>query len=162
MVVDLPEFGDASIFKPAAIAYWLNYANLLLDPCIWGPSAADPWPTSNPPPLKLFDVGCELVAAHNLTLEAMAQASATNGMPPGLSTGPVNHKQVDKASVGFDTSIGSVEGAGPWNLTTYGTRFILLAQQLGSVPLTIGLPGPAPALSGQPWIGPPPWPGFFG
>lgn len=154
---DYPEFADQQVYPPSAFNYWANLAGLLLNSDRWGTSAATPWPTVAPyPALTEFDVGCELFIAHNLTLEARAQAEAANGAPPGEATGMVSSKSVDKVSVSYDTSAAMEPDAGHWNLTTFGLRFRNLSQLYGAGPVQIGIGScPAGSLYGPPYPGPP-------
>ncbi len=139
-VVDFPEFADATLYPVGQINFWLTAASLLLPVARW---------------TTLLDLGTELYVAHNLVIERKAQAEAANGAPPGVSTGPIANKSVDKASVGYDTTTASVEDAGHWNLTTFGTRFISLARMVGAGPIQVGLPGCLdPLSSSNAWPGP--------
>ena len=137
---DFPEFADATKYPDSAFALWYGVAVKLLNTDRWG---------------SLLDVGCELYAAHQLTLEFRAFEESTNGMPPGGQVGPMNSKSVDKVSMGFDTSAGIEEGAGHWNLTIYGTRFIRLARMMGIGPVQIGIDcsGSDPLSSINAWSG---------
>lgn len=153
---DFPEFADGACYPRSWIDYWLRVSELLLNGCRWGASAAETWPTSNPPKLNLYDVGCELFVAHNLVLEKQGAAVSVNGGIPGMGTGIINSKSVDKVSVGYDTSAGIEAGGGHWNLTTYGTRLLRLMKQLGAGPMQISPGyGPADGLgSSAAWKGP--------
>jgi hypothetical protein len=141
---DFPEFGSTDIFPASQVTFWLNLASLLINPNRWG---------------KVLDAGTELFVAHNLAIEARAQAEAAGGGIPGGQVGPMNSKSVDKVSIGYDTSAGIEAGAGHWNLTTYGTRFIRLAKMFGAGPVQIGV-GVVPNGNGLAWPGPLTTPGF--
>ena len=141
---DYPEFQDTEAYPDSAVNYWLAFAYNFLNTRRWGQS---------------IDLGAELMTAHNLTLEARAQAEALNGMPPGGQVGPLNSKSVDKVSAGYDTAAGTQEGGGHWNLTIYGTRFLRLARMFGAGPVQIGI-GITPPLTGDAWPGPDCEPGF--
>lgn len=114
---DFPEFADVEAYPESTVSFWLALAVKLLDPCRWG---------------DLLDVGTELFVAHNLTLDARNRKAASAGGIPGASSGVMSSKTVDKVSVSYDTAIAGVEGAGHWNLTTYGTRYIQLARMVGA------------------------------
>jgi hypothetical protein len=114
---DFTEFADATAYPDSGVNYWLTVAGLMLDPSRWA---------------TLLDLGTELFVAHNLALERQAQKTAANGGVPGISSGPLSAKAVDKVSASYDTAAGIVKDAGHWNLTTYGTRFIDLALMMGS------------------------------
>lgn len=153
--VATPPVDGGPSYSNEDVQFWLNIAGIMLNQRRWGPSAKDVWPAL-PTDLKLtqYDYGCELFVAHNLVLEAQANAAAANGAPPGVTEGPINSKSVDKVSVGYDTQAAIERNAGNWNLTTYGLRFIKLARFLGSGPLQVNTPGLNPAgYGGQAWPG---------
>lgn len=143
---DFPEFNSSVNFPNSSLVYWLNLAYMMLNAGRWG---------------KLLDVGAELFAAHNIAIEARALAESQNGGIPGSQVGPLNNKSVDKVSMGYDTSSGIIEGAGHWNMTIYGTRFIKLSRTMSAGPLQIGI-GCAPVGSGAAWPGPDCSPSFTG
>lgn len=92
-----------------------------------------------------------LFIAHHAVLERKAlDAAAQPGGVPGVSTGVINSKSVDKVSVGYDTAAGTEEGAGHWNLTVYGIRLKSLFNMMGAGPVQVGIGCPA---------GPGAWPG---
>lgn len=139
--IDYPEFADTTLYPDSGVNYWLTTAALLLPAARW---------------LTVLDLGTELFTAHNLVLERKAQAEAVNGIPPGVTTGPVSSKSVDKVSVSYDTGSAVVLDAGHWNNTVYGTRFIQLARMFGAGPVQVGVtPGCEPPFNGPPWFGPP-------
>lgn len=114
---DYPEFANTTLYPNSGVTYWLTLAGKLLN--------ADRW-------YDLLDTGTELFVAHNLVLERQAQASAATGAPPGVTTGAVASKTVDKVTVAYDVASGIEADAGHWNQTIYGTRFISLARMVGS------------------------------
>ncbi len=122
---DFPEFASTTVYPDAAVNYWINFATLSLNVDRWG---------------TLLDQGTELFVAHNLVLEAKAQAEATNGAPPGMATGMVNSKSVDKVSVGYDTGSASEEDGSHWNLTIYGIRYLRMARMMGAGGIFLGAP----------------------
>lgn len=144
---DFPEFADAAVYPNTAFDLWYGVAVKLLSSDRWG---------------TLLDIGTELYVAHQLALEARAQAQAAAGSVPGELVGPLNSKSVDKVSMGYDTSAGTEESAGHWNLTIYGTRFIRLARMMGMGPVQIGVGDGAldPLASINAWYGPLTTPGF--
>lgn len=115
--LDYPEFANVGTYPDSGVNYWLNLAYLMLRP--------DRWST-------VIDVGAELFAAHNLVLEAQAARAAATGNLPGVQTGAVSGKSVDRVSINYDAQAGLVTDAGHWNLTTYGTRFIALSRMAGA------------------------------
>ena len=135
---DYPEFSSTAVYPNSQIEYWLNFAYLMLNAQRWG---------------GMLHLGASMFIAHNLAIEARAQMEASAGGIPGQQTGPLSSKSVDKVSMSYDTGAGIQPGAGHWNLTVYGTRFIKMARMFGAGPVQIGI-GIAPALSGQAWPGP--------
>jgi hypothetical protein len=69
------------------------------------------------------------------------------------ASGIVSSKSVDKVSVSYDTSGAMEAGAGHWNLTTYGTRYIRLVKLVGAGPLQIG-GSSSTQYSAAAWAGP--------
>lgn len=120
----LPEFTDANRYPDSGIDFWLGIATLQLNAARWS---------------TMLDHGTMMFVAHQLALEAKAQATAANGGIPGGDVGPVNNKSVDKVSVGYDSQAGIELEAGHWNLSVYGTRFIKLARMMGAGPLQVGV-----------------------
>lgn len=148
---DFPEFASS---PPAQIAFWLNYAAVLLT-SRWGPSAADPWPTTAPfPALTLYDIGTELLVAHNLALEAAAVQDGASGGIPGSTVGPTSSMSVDKVSVSSDNNVATYKNAGDFNLTSYGIRFMRLLRMVGAGALEVNVGCSYPFLNGPAWYGP--------
>ena len=145
---DFPEFADAVRYPDPMLAFWIKVAGSLLN--------AERWQDA-------LDYGTELFVAHNATLHAKRIFEAANGAPPGINTGPINSKSVDKVSVGYDTGAASLEDAGFWNLTTYGTQFYQLANWMGAGPtqLGIGMPPVLDATFGASFAYGGPWPFNF-
>jgi hypothetical protein len=139
-----PEFVCPDTYPVSQVQFWLDTAYSLLNVQRWG---------------RQLDMAAELYCAHNLALEARAQASAANGGIPGEAVGILNSKSVDKVSAGYDTGSSTETGAGHWNLTIYGTRLYRFMKMFGSGPIQIGI-GQAPPGSGLAWPGPLTTPGF--
>lgn len=137
---DLPEFVSTTMYPSAGVQFWLDFAYRMINQDRFGSNV---------------DVGAEMFAAHFITLEARNALESAGGGIPGQNTGPLSSKSVDKVSVGYDTGAGTEEGAGHWNLTTYGTRFIWMCRMFGAGPiqLTAGA-SPTPV---SPWPGPSPY-----
>lgn len=70
-----------------------------------------------------------LYAAHYLTAYG---STASGGNGNGGTLGVVASKSVDGASVSYDTSTGTEEGAGFWNMTAYGRELYQLMQIFGA------------------------------
>lgn len=112
-----PEFAATARYPDAQVQFWLTLGYKRCRPTPWA---------------DLLDEGVQFYTAHNLVLERQAQDSAARGAVPGIATGVINSKSVDKVSLGYDTQAASVEGAGNYNLTTYGTRFMELVNIVGA------------------------------
>jgi hypothetical protein len=164
--VFLQSFPEFSTYKlqESAIQFWITYAQVLLNQARWG------MPAPVGQPLAMYDYGVMFHTAHNIALgmQAFTQVvppdtpgAATTGVP-GLTVGVMSHKQVDKVSANYDIkAVLEAEGAGNWNATSYGQRFIRLARQFGSAPLPVT---PASGGADMPlaWAGPGfPFPGWF-
>lgn len=109
----LPEFSDPTMWPDEMITLWVTVATQLLIPTRWG---------------ALYSQGIAWYTAHNL---ALWKKDSISGVQPGTS-GLALSKTVGKASVDFDTTATSVKNAGPFNLTTYGTRFAYYAKLFGA------------------------------
>lgn len=114
---DFPEFSDTTKYPDAQVQFWLTVSESLVNPDRWG---------------VLTDQGIELCTAHHLVLAARDEAAISVGGVPGLMKGPQSSKAVDKVSASYDTGAATIDGAGFWNLTTYGVRYITLAQLMGA------------------------------
>lgn len=122
---DFPEFANAADFPDSQINFWLTIAGKALNACIWG---------------NMICLGIELYTAHNLVLSRQAAKAAKSGGTPGVMKGPVASEQVGQVSASYDNASGVLEGAGHWNLTTYGVRFRQLSDLMGAGPVQIGAP----------------------
>lgn len=114
---DFPEFSNTTAYPEALVSFYLTLGAKLM--------SVDRW-------ADIIDEGLELFVAHNLALERPAQKTAAAGGVPGIASGPVSSKTVDKVSVSYDTSAAMEADAGHWNLTIYGQRYIRLARMVGS------------------------------
>lgn len=110
-----PEF-MAPVYSPAQITAWLAVAEQMTDETAWG---------------TLYTLGVSLFAAHQLTLGRQAELAGAMGGATGQG-GVASSKTIDKVSVSYDTTVASVEGAGNWNLTSYGARRYQLARMFGA------------------------------
>ena len=139
-------FANPANYPDAVVQFYLDLAYSLLP--------ASRWQTT-------LDYGVQLFAAHNLILEFQAQVAANGGRPPGLSSGIASSKSAGPVSISWDTSSAAEIGAGHWNLTTYGQRYIRLARLIGSGGMQLGIGSPPPLSGGNAWYGPPViWPGW--
>lgn len=116
-----PAFINQEMYPGPVIDMWLSVATKLLNPARW---------------VELLDLGCYLYTAHNLIIEVQAMKDSASGKVPGTQAGPLNSKSVGPASASYDSSSAVEEGAGNYNETIYGRRFIRMAKLLGAGPVT--------------------------
>ena len=118
------EFEDPSVYGDSDIEFWLQYGLLLLNPVRWG---------------NVLDLGIQLFIAHNLVLEQQAKTTSKRGAVPGLNSGVIASKSVDKVSISYDTNSAMEKDAGQWNLTIYGSRYFKLMRMFGAGPIQVGI-----------------------
>lgn len=133
-----PAFGDTTKYSDPMVTMWLDYATKRINVERWG---------------ELADTGVGLITAHTLVLEAQSVAQASAGAAPGGKVGVQTSKSVDGVSVSYDVSSATVAGAGHWNQTTYGTRFMELSRMMGAGPMQVGSDAVVNSVSA--WYGPP-------
>ena len=146
--VNVPEFSNNLRFPTGLIQFWLTWAYNMLNATRFG---------------IMLDPAAQLFAAHNIAIERRAMdegiisANAQNGTP-GLTTGPMSAKSVDKVSVSYDTAAAIDPAAAQWNLTIYGTRLWNMIEMFGAGPYQAGGCGPLPWLivNAPGW-----WPGWW-
>ena len=158
---DWPEFRRLPFYSDPAVAFWIAVAGMLLRTERWGNGSA----TATNPPTTIYDVATELFVAHNLVLERQSGKAASAGGAPGVSKGPITSQSVNGVSISYDAASGLEEGAGHWNLTTYGTRLKRLMDLFGAGPVQVGIgfdPFGWYGAEGSPWIGPDPYPDITG
>ncbi len=124
--LDFPEFSNTSSYPDAMINFWLGIAVTRLTPAQgrWG---------------DLFIPGLELFTAHFVSIQALNQLqAATNGGTgiPGMQRGAISSESAE-ISASYDVAAVTIEGAGQWNLTTYGTQFIELSNLVGMGPIQV-------------------------
>lgn len=136
---DFPVFQNRDKYDDSAVNFWLglSYAHFF-NQQRWGDT---------------LNIGVEMFVAHQLVLEAMSLASVTVDGNPGEYTGAIAAESGDKVSVNYDTNGSLDEGAGHWNLTTYGKRYIRMARMIGAGGLQLGI-GVSPLFNGPAWPGP--------
>ena len=160
---DLPEFTDSTAFPEGVLTYWMNLGLLMLNPARWGEASQ-----GGTDPRTEFDIGLEMFMAHNIVLEAAARRQQAAGNQPGIAQGPVTSKSVDGVSISYNTEAGIEIGAGHWNNTVYGQRFIRMVKMYGAGGLQISGGGCMSGVvsngfgSGMAWSGPNCLPGWFG
>lgn len=114
---DFPEFADTTAYPDATVNLWLGVAQTTLPADRWG---------------ALLDLGTELFIAHHLAIGAGNKKAAAAGGIPGAAGGVIASKSVDKVSVSYDTTAGTIEGGDFWNRTTYGIEFLRYARMMGA------------------------------
>jgi hypothetical protein len=117
-----PEFANITKFPDAMVTYWADIAEWRLDSRRWGAAKQN---------------GVYLYVAHQITLAAQNVATADVGGASGAQSGPVNSKTVGAVTVAYDTAQTAEEGAGFWNLSTYGKQFYHLVRLFGAGPVQL-------------------------
>lgn len=120
---NFPEFTDTITYPDSIVNMWLGVALNMLRPNVWG---------------NLLDIGLQLFTAHHITIAGQNLKTANVGGAPGANKGPVASKGVDKVNISYDTNAVIEEGAGHWNLTTYGTQFINMVKLVGAGGAQVG------------------------
>ena len=118
-----PEFDDVSQYPAAMVAFYLNLAVLRLNPLVWEES---------------YDYGTALYTAHCLAIARRRAIAAKRGLMPGQASGPIAGKTVKDVSITYQGLISSLEGAGNYNLTDYGTQFWELVMIKGQGCIQLG------------------------
>jgi hypothetical protein len=129
-----PEFSDLSKYPDTSVALWLGVAANFINAEKWGPQA---------------DLGTMLYAAHKLAL--MASSGGLTPARPGQIKGVLTSKSADGISASYDVSSVMNEGAGHWNLTTYGLQYWELKTLFGHGPVQVGVTVGGDSL--MPWSG---------
>lgn len=150
-----PEFGNTTQFPDSIITYYLALSGILLNQRRWGIGAT----VAVSPPTTMYDIGTELFVAHHIAVERAAMDTAANDGIPGVTKGPTASESVGPVSISYSPGDVIEPGAGHWNLTVYGLRFIKMARFQGAGPIQVGV-GCGPPYSGMGWSGPLPWPGW--
>lgn len=134
MRATFPEFADPSRFPDPLLALWLGVAANFINAPKWGDQA---------------DLGIMLYAAHKISL--VAGNGGLRPARPGQIRGVLTSKSADGISASYDVSSVMNEGAGHWNLTTYGLQYWELKTLFGHGPVQVGVTIGADSL--QPWSG---------
>lgn len=111
-----PEFSSEEAYTTPQVEFWLSIAVLRVNAVRWG---------------DLADQGVALYLAHALTIARANSRVAAMGGNPGQNSGPLSGKTADKLSATYDTAAAAIEGAGPLNLTVYGTSYAELRRMMG-------------------------------
>ena len=110
-----PEFGDVNAYPDRVVTRLIALAYRLLDPLRWR---------------DLIDDGAEAFVCHHLAMFRRAVLESDDGDAPGEVRGVVTSEGVDKLSASYDSGSVTLADAGPWNATTYGQEYWLLASSL--------------------------------
>lgn len=117
-----PEFTNATVYPDASIQMWLDVAVNFV--------SEERWKSS-------YKLGIMLWTAHNVLVSKKNERAVRNGLAGSVVSGPLSFKSVDKVSGSYSNSAASIEGAGDYNLTPYGTRFKRLLRLFGAGALHI-------------------------
>ncbi len=117
-----PEFRDSSQFLDELVRPWLTLWSGQLRECVWQ---------------SLWHVGVYLATAHVIALSKRDSLITARGGIPGMAVGVVSSKAVSGVSISYDTNAGLLAGAGDWNLSVYGVRFLGLARMVGTAAVQI-------------------------
>lgn len=123
-----PEFSNTGYYPDAAVTVFIALGYEFLNQYKWG---------------AVLDFGVGLYVAHQIALAAKNRQAAASGAIPGTGGGVLQTKAVDKVSAGYDTAAGTIEGAGYWNLTTYGVQLYYYVKLFGAGGFVTG-GGPLP------------------
>lgn len=114
---NFPEFADAAKFPAGPIAFWSGLGEKLISSDRFG---------------SAYGEAVALFTAHNLVLAiGNARTAAGGGIPGRGAGGAVSSKSVGSVSVSYDTASSMEDGAGHWNLTTYGQQYVSMARLFG-------------------------------
>lgn len=114
---NFPEFANTTTYPDPQVDFWLTIATSMVNPSAWA---------------ELTDLGIQLFTAHNLVQSATAAKAAAVGGALGQSASVLASKTVDKVSASYDTGATTIDGAGNWNATGYGVRYLQLALMMGA------------------------------
>lgn len=117
----LPEFANTALYPDPAIEFWLGIAALFV-----GPRYA-----------QFGDYAVTMFTAHNLVLSQQAVRQAAAG-GVALTSGPLSGKSIKDLSMTFNSTATVIDGAGPFNLTTYGQRYWQLMELAGAGGIQLG------------------------
>ena len=140
---NFPEFTDAKAYTDEGIQFWFDVAALFMNASRWAAA---------------FDVGVQLYTAHQLSLQYNAAYLAAAKQSPGGVIGAQTSASIDKVSWARDASAAMIEGAGAYNLSSYGIRWYQMSRLMGAGAVYVGAPSPSDQNYGGAWPGPFPAP----
>lgn len=103
------KFADTAKYPEDSVEFWAGVAAKVIDPCKWG---------------NMYMTGVYLYVAHQITLDSNDASGKDNGL--------VASKSVGSASKSYDRASSNEEGAGYWNLTTWGQRYWRFVRMFGA------------------------------
>lgn len=144
LIAAFPEFSNSTTYPQTQVDFWLPQAYNQLNACRFDAAT--------------LDLAAMLFVAHNITLSAQAAQAANSGAIVGKTVAPQSSKSVGGVSVSYDVGAVTVEGAGPYNATSYGQRLYKLMQAYSAGPLYVPATNDNPAnIIGGTIFG---WPGY--
>jgi Protein of unknown function (DUF4054) len=119
--LDFPAFRSPRDYPDETIEFWVAVVTnqMTLDPNRWAENLL---------------LGQELFVAHMLTLERNNQLVTARGRA-AMATGGAVSRSVGGVNVAYDLSGAYSDGAGFWNLSSYGQRFWYMLNQAGMGPV---------------------------
>lgn len=114
-----PEFADPAAVSDTLIAFNLTLAYDSLNPIAWG---------------DRLDAGAGFYAAHYVAMALQRAAAFARGVSfgsAGVISGVVTSKSVGGVSKSMDVSMGSTDGGGSFNTTSYGREYLDLLGTVG-------------------------------
>lgn len=115
---NFPEFADTTKYPDTLLTFWSAFGEMRCTAAVWG---------------DMRDNAVQLYTAHAVTIAKQQQSGL-----PGSQAMPISSKAVDKLSVSYDTALAKIEGAGNYNLTTYGRDFYQLVRLAGMGGVQLG------------------------
>lgn len=115
-----PEFTSAASYPLALVNAWIPAAVAQINQSRFG---------------SQYNLAVCLYIAHQVTLSAREiQTTAPGTALAGEAYGPIASKSIDKLSISYGT-MGTVDGAGAYNQTSYGIRLFELIRSYASGPI---------------------------
>jgi hypothetical protein len=110
-LIGFPEFSNTTTYPQATVQFWIDQGAAQLSPKVFG---------------SQIDMAVMLFAAHSSVLAAQRAKASAGGGIAGASGGIVASKAVADVSVSYDTTLTAIDGAGPYNATSYGQQLYMM------------------------------------
>lgn len=124
-LAQFPEFSNTALYPVSMVQAWVAPAVEQMNQYRFGDQ---------------YNLVVSLFIAHNVALSARElKASRSGNSVVGEAYGPVASKTIDKLSISYGATA-SIDGAGVYNLTSYGQRLYKLIQSFSSGPFYVGRP----------------------